>query len=64
MKKSGKKTGAEGVKWNLGDLYKGLNDKKIASDLKRIHLNSKKFEKKYRNKNCCNYGKKRCKENY
>lgn len=50
MKKSGKKTGAEGVKWNLGDLYKGLNDKKIASDLKRIHLNSVKFEKKYRNK--------------
>jgi oligoendopeptidase F len=50
MRKSGKKTGAEGVKWNLGDLYKGLNDKKIASDLKRIHLNSKKFEKKYRNK--------------
>jgi len=50
MKKSGKKTGAEGVKWNLGDLYKGLNDKKIESDLKRIHLNSKKFDKKYRNK--------------
>jgi oligoendopeptidase F len=50
MKKSRKKTGAEGVKWNLGDLYKGLNDKKIASDLKRIHLNSLKFEKKYRNK--------------
>jgi len=50
MKKSGKKTGAEGVKWDLRDLYKGLNDKKIESDLKRIHLNSKKFEKKYRNK--------------
>lgn len=50
MKKSGKKTGAEGVRWDLGDLYKGLKDKKIESDLKRIHLNSKKFEKKYRNK--------------
>ena len=50
MTKSGKKTGAEGVKWKLNDLYKGLNDKKIESDLKRIHLNSKKFEKKYRNK--------------
>ncbi len=50
MKKSVKKTGAEGVKWKLGDLYKGLNDKKIESDLKRIHLNSSKFEKKYRNK--------------
>ena len=50
MKKSGKKTGAEGVKWKLGDLYKGLKDKKIEKDLKRIHLNSKKFEKKYRNK--------------
>ena len=50
MKKSRKKTGAEGVKWNLDDLYKGLNDKKIEKDLKRIHLNSKKFEKKYRNR--------------
>ena len=50
MAKSGKKTGAEGVKWKLSDLYRGLNDKKIESDLKRIQLNSKKFEKKYRNK--------------
>jgi len=50
MKKSRKKTGAEGIKWNLNDLYKGLSDKRIEADLKRIHLNSKKFEKKYRNK--------------
>lgn len=50
MKKSRKKTGAEGIKWNLNDLYKGLNDKRIKADLKLIHLNSKKFEKKYRNK--------------
>ena len=50
MKKSRKNTGAEGIKWNLNDLYKGLSDKRIEADLKRIHLNSKKFEKKYRNK--------------
>ena len=50
MAKSGKKTGAEGVKWKLSDLYRGLNDKKIESDLRKIQLNSKKFEKKYRNK--------------
>jgi len=48
MKKSRKKTGTEGIKWNLNDLYKGLNDKRIKADLKLIHLNSKKFEKKYR----------------
>ena len=50
MKKSRKKTGAEGIKWNLNDLYKGLNDKRINADLKLINLKSNKFEKKYRNK--------------
>ena len=50
MKKSRKKTGAEGIKWNLNDLYKGLNDKRINADLKLIHLNSKKFESSIDNK--------------
>ena len=27
------RNGAEGIKWNLNDLYKGINDKKIERDI-------------------------------
>ena len=49
-KAKNKTTGAERVKWNLNDLYRGINDKRIEKDISRIQQNAKKFEKKYRNK--------------
>ena len=45
-----KKTGAEGIKWDLSDLYSGLKDKKINRDLSDILKKSQAFEKKYRGK--------------
>ncbi|MGI9534980.1 MAG: M3 family oligoendopeptidase, partial [Thermodesulfobacteriota bacterium] len=44
------RTGAEGVKWNLNDLYKGINDTRIERDIRKIQQNAKNFEKRYRNK--------------
>jgi len=44
------KTGAEGVRWNLNDLYRGINDNRIKKDLSTIQQNAKKFEKRYRNR--------------
>jgi len=44
------KTGAEGIKWNLNDLYKGIKDLKIERDLKKVRRNAEQFEKRYRNK--------------
>ena len=44
------RTGAEGVKWNLNDLYKGINDARVERDIRKIQQNAKKFEKRYRNK--------------
>ncbi|MGH7885030.1 MAG: M3 family oligoendopeptidase, partial [Thermodesulfobacteriota bacterium] len=45
-----KKTGAEGVKWNLTDLYSGIDDHNIEKDLKNISIKSVSFEKIYRGK--------------
>lgn len=44
------RTGAEGVKWNLNDLYKGINDKRIERDIRKIRQSAESFEKRYRNK--------------
>lgn len=44
------KTGAEGIKWELSDLYKGIKDPKIEKDLKNISKRSIAFEKRYRGK--------------
>lgn len=44
------RTGAEGVKWNLGDLYEGLNDPKIEKDIRSLTSKALKFEKTYRGK--------------
>jgi oligoendopeptidase F len=44
------KSGAEGVTWDLSDLYSGLKDKRIERDLKNLIKRSEAFEKKYRGK--------------
>ena len=44
------KTGAEGIKWNLKDLYKGTGDPGIERDIKKVQRNAERFEKRYRNK--------------
>lgn len=44
------RTGAEGVRWNLNDLYKGLDDKNIERDIGKTRQDAQRFEKKYRNK--------------
>ena len=44
------KTGAEGVKWNLNDLYKGIDDNRVERDMRKIRQNAGNFEKRYRNK--------------
>ena len=49
-KAAAKKSGAEGIRWDLSDLYSGLNDKKIERDLDNLLRRSKAFEKKYRGK--------------
>jgi oligoendopeptidase F len=41
--------GAQGVCWNLGDLYKGLDDPKLAADMDLSLKQAVEFEKKYRN---------------
>ena len=41
---------AEGVRWNLGDLYKGISDVRVEKDFKKISARADKFEKKYRGK--------------
>jgi len=48
QKKRRAKTGAEGVRWNLSDLYSGLDDPKIERDLKRSLARAKAFEERYR----------------
>ena len=45
-----RKTGAEGVKWDLTDLYRGIDDIKLERDFVKIRKNADKFEKRYRNK--------------
>ena len=45
-----KKSGAEGIRWDLSDLYSGLKDKKIQRDLDDLNKRSRAFEKKYRGK--------------
>ena len=39
---------AEDVRWNLGDLYKGISDPRVEKDFGRISARAEKFEKKYR----------------
>lgn len=41
--------GAQGVRWNLGDLYKGVDDPRLAADLEYSLKQAMEFEKKYRN---------------
>jgi oligoendopeptidase F len=43
-------TGAEGVTWNLSDLYLSLDDPRIENDLKDALSEAKSFEEKYRGK--------------
>ncbi|MEE9251835.1 MAG: M3 family oligoendopeptidase [Thermodesulfobacteriota bacterium] len=43
-------TGAEGVKWNLDDLYSGIDDPQIEADLERSLGRAKSFEEHYRGK--------------
>lgn len=44
------RTGAQGVKWDLSDLYAGIEDPKIEKDIKNIEKRARAFEKEYRNK--------------
>lgn len=44
------KTGAEGVKWDLADLYNSIDDKKVEKDVKSALKKAEEFEKKYRGK--------------
>ena len=41
---------AEGVRWDLGDLYKGISDARVEKDFKKISARADKFEKEYRGK--------------
>jgi oligoendopeptidase F len=41
-------TGAEGVTWNLSDLYQSLDDPQIENDIKDSLSRAKSFEEKYR----------------
>jgi oligoendopeptidase F len=43
-------TGAEGITWNLSDLYSSLEDPQIEKDVKDTFSNAKSFEEKYRGK--------------
>lgn len=45
-----KSIGSQGVKWDLTDLYSGIEDPKIKKDLRRAALKAKSFEQKYRRK--------------
>lgn len=44
------KSGSEGIVWNLSDLYKGLDDKRIERDIGTLLKESESFEKRYRGK--------------
>ncbi|MFI5322114.1 MAG: M3 family oligoendopeptidase [Thermodesulfobacteriota bacterium] len=44
------KSGAEGIVWNLSDLYSGLDDARIERDIMDTLKNSALFEKQYRGK--------------
>jgi len=44
------KSGSEGIKWDLSDLYSGLEDSRIERDTKGLMKRSAAFEKKYRGK--------------
>lgn len=44
------KTGAEGVKWDLSDLYESVDDPKIERDIRSAFRRAEAFEKKYRGK--------------
>ena len=52
MAEAAKKTklGSEGVTWNLGDLYGGLDDPKIERDRKSLLKRARAYEKRYRGK--------------
>ncbi len=39
---------AQGVRWNLEDLYSGISDQRIERDLGRMSVRADKIEKKYR----------------
>ena len=41
---------AEGISWNLSDLYEGISDPRVEKDFERISARADKFEKKYRGK--------------
>jgi oligoendopeptidase F len=43
-------TGAEGVTWNLSDLYQSLDDPRIENDIEDSLLRAKSFEEQYRGK--------------
>ena len=45
-----KKSGAEGITWDLSDLYSSLKDKRIERDIRDIFHKAEAFEKKYRGK--------------
>jgi oligoendopeptidase F len=47
--KKTKKTGAEHVKWDLSDLYSGMDDQNLAADKKAALQQAEDFAKKYRN---------------
>jgi len=40
-----KKSGAEGIIWDLSDLYSSLKDKRIEKDIRDIFQRSQAFEK-------------------
>lgn len=42
-------TGAQGIKWDLSDLYDGIDDPKVEKDIKNIEKRAKEFEAEYRN---------------
>ena len=39
---------AEGIKWDLGDLYEGISDPRVEGDFEKISVRADRFEKKYR----------------
>lgn len=45
-----KKSGAEGIRWDLSDLYSGHDDRKVKRDINDVLKKSQEFESKYRGK--------------
>ena len=41
---------ADGVRWDLADLYEGISDPRVEKDLGKISAGADRFEKKYRGK--------------